>query len=120
MTPKARNIVFVLIGVAGLVLKGRYAGAYRDAVHSYGGNVAASFAVYFVVANLPFPPRFRTLSTAALALAVVELFEAFGGFGVMSNVYDEFDFAANAAGIALAFAVDSLTAARPLRRGEKA
>jgi hypothetical protein len=47
--------------------------------------------------------------TTGLALAVVELFEALNGFGVMTNVYDQVDLAANAAGIALALALDSVT-----------
>ena len=77
---KERNIFFALLGAAALVLKGRYAGPYREAVHSYGGNIVASFAVYFVVALLPFPPRFGRLFAAGLALAVVELFEASFGY----------------------------------------
>jgi hypothetical protein len=106
---QTRNVFFVLLGVAGLVLKGHYSGPCREAVHSYGGNIAASFAVYYVVALLPLAFRFRKLLTAGLALAVVELFEALNGFGVMTNVYDPVDFAANAVGIALALAVDSVT-----------
>jgi hypothetical protein len=108
MRAKTRNVFFALLGVAGLVLKGHYAGPYQQAVHSYGGNIAASFAVYYVVALLPVAFRFRKLVTAGLALAVVELFEALNGFGVMTNVYDPVDFAANAVGIALALAVDSV------------
>ena len=103
---KIRSVFFVLLGTAGLVLKGHYSGPCREAVHSYGGNIAASFAVYYIVTILPSPPRFGKLLTAGLALAVVELFEALNGFGVMTNVYDPFDFAANAVGIALALAVD--------------
>jgi hypothetical protein len=113
MRATARNVFFVLVGTTGLVLKRHYSGPYREAVHSYGGNIAASFAVYFwsnlVVTLLPLRPRFRKVSAAGLALAVVELFEALNGFGVMTNVYDQFDFAANAAGIALALAVDTVT-----------
>lgn len=106
MLTKARNVFFALLGVTGLVLKRLYSGPYQETVLSYAGNVAASFAVYFVVANLPFPLRFRQLLAAGLALAVVELFEALNGFGVMANVYDPADFAANAVGVALALAVD--------------
>ena len=36
-------------------------------------------------------------------------YEASNGFGVMTNVYDRVDFAANAVGIALALAIDSVT-----------
>ena len=92
MRAKTRNVFFALLGVAGLVIGGHYSGPYREAVHSYGGNIAASFAVYYVVALLPLPPRFGKLLTAGLALAVVELFEVSNGFGVMTNVYDQVDF----------------------------
>jgi hypothetical protein len=109
MRAKTRNVFFALLGVAVLVVEGRYSGPYQRAVHSYGGNIAASFAVYYVVALLPLPPRFGKLLTAGIALAVVELFEALNGFGVMTNVYDPVDFAANAVGIALALAADIIT-----------
>ena len=113
MRAKARDVFFVLVGATGLVLKRHYSGPHREAVHSYGGNIAASFAVYYwsnlVVTLLPVRPRFRKALTTGLALAVVELFEALNGFGVMTNVYDRVDFAANAAGIALALAVDTVT-----------
>ena len=109
MRAKTRNVFFALLGVAGLVLMGHYSGPYQQTVHSYGGNITASFAVYYMVALLPLPPRFGKLLTAGLALAVVELFEISNGFGVMTNVYDPVDFAANAVGIALALAVDIVT-----------
>jgi len=109
MRDRARSILFDLLGVAGLVLKRYYSGPYQEAVHSYGGNVAASFAVYYVISLLPLPPGFRKLLTAGLALLVVELFEALNGFGVMTNVYDQVDYVANAVGVALALAVDIVT-----------
>jgi hypothetical protein len=117
---QTRNVFFVLLGVAGLVLKGHYSGPNREAVHSYGGNIAASFAVYYVVALLPLAFRFRKLLIAGLALAVVELFEALNGFGVMTNVYDPVDFAANAVGIALALAMDCATDGISRRRSHQA
>ena len=48
-TSKARNVSFVLLGVAALVLKRHYSGPFVEIIHSYTGNVSASFAVYFVV-----------------------------------------------------------------------
>jgi hypothetical protein len=116
MRRKTRNVFFALLGAAALVLKARYSGPYRQALRSYGGNIVASFAAYYVVALLPLPPRFGRLFTAGLALAVVELFEASNGFGVMTNTYDPVDFAANAAGIALAVAVDIVTSGIGRRR----
>ena len=116
MRAKTRNVLCVLLATVGLILKGHYLGPYREALYSYGGNIAASFAVYYVVTHLPFPPRFRKLLIAGLALAVVELFEALNGFGVMTNVYDPVDFAANAVGIALALAADIMTSGISRRR----
>ena len=103
---KTRNVLYVLVGVAALVLKKHYIGPGKQLVHNYGGNMAASFAVYFLFLQLPVPTAFRKPVAAALALAVVELFEAFDGFGVMTNTYDPFDFVANALGVALALAID--------------
>lgn len=126
----ARNVLFVLVGVGGLVLKGRYSGPACDLVHSYGGNVAASFAVYFwamlatgPVAAWSLAQRARRgqrlgsnlprVLAAGVAMVVVQLFELFDGFGVMTNVHDHFDLVANTAGIAIAFAIDASCAAGP-------
>jgi hypothetical protein len=105
-----RNISFVLLGVFGLILKSKYVGPYYEFVHSYAGNVTASFAVYFVVSIGAKEFRFNRLIVAGIALVVVELFEATNGFGVMTNTYDPFDFLANAIGVALAIGVDIVAA----------
>jgi len=99
-------VLCALVGVAALILKQHYAGPGEESVHSYGGNISASFAVYFVFLQLPVPPAFRKAAAAGLALGVVELFEAFDGFGMMVNTHDPFDFIANALGVALALVVD--------------
>jgi hypothetical protein len=109
-------VALVLLGVAGLVLKGHYDGPSHDIVRSYAGNIAVSFAVYFVVANLPFPTKLKLPLTVGFALGVVELFEALDGFGVMSNTYDPMDYAANAVGVSLAVAIDLLTRRRAEQR----
>jgi asparagine N-glycosylation enzyme membrane subunit Stt3 len=106
---KRRNVAWVLAGVAVLLLKPHYAGPAWESVQSYAGNIAASFAVYFIILNLPFPPRYRRAMTAALGLTVVELFEATNGFGFMTNTYDPLDLLANGVGIVLAFLADILT-----------
>jgi hypothetical protein len=105
-----RYISFDLLGVLGLVLKRNYQGPYYELVHSYAGNVTASFAVYFVVSIGSMQFKLKRLFIALIALLVVELFEATNGFGVMSNTYDPFDFLANAMGVALAIGVDILSA----------
>ncbi|MBU0494179.1 MAG: hypothetical protein KKA73_24235 [Chloroflexi bacterium] len=112
----ARNVIFVLLGVAALVLKRHYSGPFVEIIYSYGGNVSASFAVYFVFRIftsswiLTSGWRYGRLVTAGIALLVVELFEATNGFGVMTNTYDPVDYLANALGIALAYWVDLISA----------
>ncbi len=108
MSPRALNILFVLLGIAGLVLKAHYSGPAQDLVHSYGGNVAASFAVYFLARHATAWSDFSRPVAAGLALLVVQLFEVFDGFGLMTNVYDRVDLVANAAGIAVAVTLDAL------------
>jgi hypothetical protein len=104
---KVRNVMFVLLGVALLVSKRWYSGPLDEIVQAYLGNVSVSFAVYFLFANLEFPQRYKGILAAACAFTVVELFEAFDGFHIMSNTYDPIDFVANAVGIAMAFLIDT-------------
>lgn len=105
---KTRNVVFILVGVSVLVLKKHYSGPFVEIIHSYGSNVSVSLAVYFVVRMLTSGWRNERFVTAGIALLVVELFEATDGFGVMSNVYDPFDFMANVLGVGLALMLDAL------------
>jgi len=107
-TFKVRNIFFVLLGAAALVMKRHYSGPFVEIVHSYGGNASASFAVYFIVRILTLGWRYERLVTTSIALLVVEFFEATNGFGVMTNVYDPADFVANALGVGLAVGLDTL------------
>lgn len=104
---KARNICLVLLGIALLVFKSRYTGPFEIFVHSYVGNVSVSFAIYFLALRIPFETQHKRLWTACIALATVELFELFDGFGLMSNVYDGWDLLANLVGVAIAFALDA-------------
>ncbi len=105
---KGRNVLFVLLGVAALVIVRHYSGPFVEIVHSYGGNVSASFAVYFILRNLALNRMYGRLLSATAALLVVCLFEVTDGFGVMTNVYDPLDVVANALGIGLALAVDAV------------
>lgn len=112
MTPKVRNVLFVLLGVAALVLKRHYSGPFVEMIHSYSGNVTVSFAVYFVVRISTSGWKYGRLVTAGIALLAVELFEATNGFGIMTNVYDPVDFVANAVGVVLALVFDTLVGQR--------
>ena len=107
-TSLARNVSFILLGVAALVLKRYYSGPFVEIIHSYSGNVSASFAVYFIIRFLTSGLKYGRLVTAGIAFLVVELFEATNGFGVMTNVYDPVDFVANAVGVGLALVLDTL------------
>ena len=106
---RIRNIVMILVGVAGLLSKSWLRDSMGDLAHAYLGNVAASFAVYFLVSLAAFP-RLQRIWIAAVALAIVEAFELTNGFGVMTNVYDPFDYLANGVGIALAYCADLASA----------
>jgi hypothetical protein len=106
MSRPTQDVLFVLLGIGGLVLKGQYSGPADDLVHSYGGNVAASFAVYFLAKRVTARSNLARASAAALAFMVVQLFEVLDGFGVMTNVYDRLDLAANTAGIVFAITLD--------------
>jgi hypothetical protein len=100
------RVVFILLGIAALVLKKPYSGPLQEVVWAYGGNVAVSFSMYFLMTFLAPTARTRRLLSASLALLVVQLFEASDGFGFMGNVYDPVDFVANAIGVGLAWVVD--------------
>lgn len=119
MTPKARTVLFVLIGAGALVMKRHYSGPIEDIVQSYGGNVSASFAVYFLVRIMTSGWKRGRLLTAGAAFLVVALFEVTNGFGVMANVYDPADLLGNALGVGLAWAVDTMAAPRKLREPDQ-
>lgn len=115
---RTRAVLLTLLGVAGLLAVRWYSGPRAVFVHSYGGNVAASFSVYFLAtmasARLA---RSRVLAGAA-ALLAVEAFELLDGFGVLTNTYDRWDLLANAVGVGVAAGVDATfdLLARPARR----
>jgi len=111
-----RNFVFVMLGVAVLVFKRHYSGPFEPVIHAYAANVAVSFAVYFNALFVPRQSKYKRLWAAGLALAAVELFEVFDGFGIMTNVYDSIDLVANAVGVLLALAVDTALAFPQLKR----
>jgi len=97
----------VLAGVFSLLLKGWLRLYLSSFVYSYLGNVTVSFAVYFLV-GLAATPRLKHAWITVIALLIVEAFELTDGFGVITNLYDPYDYLANAAGVALAIGVDSV------------
>ena len=111
----ARYTVFIILGIAILVIKPVYTGPGGDIVYAYAGNVSVSFALYFL-ALIAFARRGITdgglarAFAAGLALIVVEFFEVADGFGFMENTYDTFDLLANMLGIGIAVLADMATA----------
>jgi len=95
----------VLAGIAGLLLKRWFAQSLGDLAFSYVGNLSASFAVYFIV-SIAAASKLPRVMIAGIPLLVVELFELTDGLGIMTNVYDPFDYLANALGVGLAYDVD--------------
>lgn len=95
----------VLVGVAALLSKSWFRESIGGLAHDYLGNISASFAVFFIV-TLGTASKLHRIWIAAIALAIVEAFEWTNGFGVMTNVYDPFDYLANGLGVTLAFCVD--------------
>lgn len=106
-TTKARDVSFIVIAVLMLVLKRYYSGPLEEVVYSYAGNFVVSFAVYFIMKQLPLFSKPKSILTACLALVPVEMFEVFDGFGIMTNVYDPIDLLANALGIVFALVIDT-------------
>ena len=109
LTMIGRNVTFALLGAAALVLKHLYAGVGERVVHAYAGNFVVSFALYFAFLGAVLRFRYPRPLAAVVVFAVVTAFEVTNGFGVMANVYDPFDIAANAAGIGFAVLVDMVS-----------
>ena len=110
-----RNVVFALLGGAGLVLKSSYHGPLEHLVHAYGGNFAVSLGLYFVALSAASRHGLGRWTAAGATLVAVEAFEITNGFGLMTNVYDPLDLVANAVGVALAAAID-VASSRQLAR----
>lgn len=102
---KIRNILMVLLGTIALLSKTWFRASIGDLGHAYLGNLAASFATFFLV-TFAVSPWLHRIWIAFIALVIVELFELTNGFAVMTNVYDPFDYLANGIGIALAYCAD--------------
>lgn len=116
-TTTKRNVAMALLGAGVLVLVSAYEGPFAEVLGAYGGNVAASFALYFAALNASARSQRPRLLAASATLLAVELFEASDGFGIMANTFDPIDFAANAAGVGLAVIVDVVTT--PLLRSHR-
>jgi len=104
-----RNVGFALLGAAVLMLNSAYTGPLAEIVHSYAGNIAVSFALYFAALSATHNGDRPRLWASGAVLVAVTAFELTDGFGLMANVYDPLDLVANAAGVGLALGVDAAT-----------
>lgn len=107
---RTRNTLLAVIGAGALVLKTSYAGPFGEIVHSYAGNFAVSFALYFAAVSATQKYRHPRLGAAFIVLIAVTAFEVSDGFGFMANVYDPADLLANVAGMGFAIVVDLVSA----------
>ena len=105
---KARNVLFILLGISVLLLKQVYNGPGLEIVKSYSGNLSISFAVYFLICFSSDHWKQNKLITAIISLTIVELFEITNGFGIMKNVFDIFDLFVNLIGVISALVLDKL------------
>lgn len=112
MGEKAWRVIWISIGVGGLLFSRHYAGPGADFLHAYGANLSFSFAAYFLLRFFNLPPRDSRFSAAGLALAGVSAQEAAQGLWHYPGVFDALDFLFNAAGVALALGLDLLRAGR--------
>ena len=103
---KARNVLFILLGISVLLLKQVYNGPGLEIIKSYSGNLSISFAVYFLICFSSDHWKQNKLITAIISLMIVELFEITNGFGIMKNVFDIFDLFVNLIGVISALVLD--------------
>ncbi len=116
---RKRRVALVLLAVGALVLEHSYGGPRAELVHSYAGNLTASFASYFLGAIAAASLRLPTAAAALFALLAVEGFEITNGFGVMTNVYDPLDLVVNAVGVGAGMLVDHATGRWALRHATR-
>ncbi|MBK8127354.1 MAG: hypothetical protein IPK53_00035 [bacterium] len=106
------RIAGAVLGALLLSLGSRYRGPGEILVHSYGSNIAFSFAAYFLVML----SRVRALERIGIAATVVavgvSLTEIAQKLKYLDGVFDSWDLAANFVGIGLAIVVDSLFAGK--------
>jgi hypothetical protein len=82
----------------------------RGKVARRGPDFLSISSVLASPASIAARPRLNRVTIAVIALFVVEGFELTNGLGIMTNVYDPFDYLANALGVALAYLVDAVSA----------
>jgi hypothetical protein len=99
-------MLWIGVGIGGLLFSRHYSGAGADLLHAYGANVSFSFAAYFMLRFFNLPPRDNRIATAAYAFLAVSAQEIGQAWRLYPGVFDALDFLLNALGICLALGVD--------------
>jgi len=82
---KLRNVLFILLGVAGLLLKQHYNEPYSGLGKSYLGNISVSFAIYFLVSVYAVRWKKEKFFSAAVTLIIVDLYTNAGDHEIEFN-----------------------------------
>lgn len=106
---KARDLLCIAAGVAGLLISRHYSGPGAILLHSHGANVTFSFGAYFILKLWQIPLLERRPALAMYTFLGVSAQEVAQALSLYPGTYDALDFPANAAGIALAWAADAGT-----------
>ena len=108
MSEKAWRILWIAVGVGGLLFSKHYSGSGADFFHAHGANFSFSFAAYFLLRSLDLPPKGNRYAAAVYALVGVFAQEVAQAFGAYPGIFDGLDFLFNFAGIGLALGFDIL------------
>lgn len=105
MNEKARNLICMSIGIAGLLFSRHYSGPAETFFHSYGANITFSFSFYFLLKRFRLRSIDNAYVNAAYAFLGVSMQEVAQGIKLYPGTYDPLDFAFNALGIGVAMGV---------------
>lgn len=100
---RKRNVVLILVGVAGLVASHHATGALAPFAHAHGANLTFSFAAFFLVRFLKLPGNVSPAATAAYTFAGVATQELAQAVGLYPGWFDPYDLLFDAIGVALAW-----------------
>lgn len=108
MSLRLRNVLFILVAALLHMATRPYTGPYSEWVHSYGSNLAVSFALFFLLRFLRLPKIEHPLACAGYALLILWAEE----FAQMSRewpgVFDVWDLLYDALGVAVAILADKI------------
>jgi len=113
MNHKYWNVLFILTGALLHLLSRSYAGPLAEWVHSYGSNLAVSFALFFLLQFLRLPKIENPIACAGYALVILFGEELAQRSRAWSGVFDPWDFFYDALGVLAAVGLRTILASRP-------